>query len=79
VGSDAKFKPYRNVVFDTLKIYSQAFRNKTQNLIINLDNAGFLDDDGALLKAVGIEKETELSLFNRDAYTTYAANPSMRW
>ncbi|KAJ2691711.1 hypothetical protein H4R19_006302, partial [Coemansia spiralis] len=25
IGSETKFKPYRNVGFDTLKIYTQAF------------------------------------------------------
>ncbi|KAJ2777949.1 hypothetical protein H4R18_004878, partial [Coemansia javaensis] len=49
ISEDPKFKAYRTVAFDTLKIYTQAFGNKTQNLIINLDETGFLNDDSALL------------------------------
>ncbi|KAJ2161475.1 hypothetical protein GGF46_001414 [Coemansia sp. RSA 552] len=79
IREDAKFKPYRNGKYDTLKIYSQAFGNKTQNLIINLDDKGFLDDGEQNLEAAGVHKETELSLFSRELYDKYAKDPVMRW
>ncbi|KAI9468738.1 hypothetical protein LPJ78_005950 [Coemansia sp. RSA 989] len=79
IGEDAKFKPYRTVEFDTLKIYTQAFKNKTQNLIINLEDSGFLDDNEKLLKDVDVQSETELSFFNRKAYEEYKVNPVMKW
>ncbi|KAJ2131067.1 hypothetical protein EV180_007056, partial [Coemansia sp. RSA 518] len=73
------FKPFRTVKFDTLKIYTQAFGNKTQNLIINLEDAGFLEDGDAILQDVGIISETELSLFNREAYDAFKKNPAIKW
>ncbi|KAJ2841626.1 hypothetical protein IWW36_006196 [Coemansia brasiliensis] len=79
ISEDTKFKPYRTVKFDTLKIYTQAFKNKTQNLIINLDDNGFLDDNEKLLKDVDVQSETELSFFNRKAYEEYKLNPTMKW
>ncbi|KAJ1734486.1 hypothetical protein LPJ61_001055 [Coemansia biformis] len=79
INKDAKFKPYRHIVFDTLKLYTQAFGNKTQNLIINLESTEFLDDDSAVLEAVGVRSETELSFFNRVDYDRYAENPVTLW
>ncbi|KAJ1854574.1 hypothetical protein GGH12_003645 [Coemansia sp. RSA 1822] len=79
INSDSKFKPFRTVKFDTLKIYTQAFGNKTQNLIINLEDAGFLEDGDAILQDVGVISETELSLFNREAYDAFKKNPEIKW
>ncbi|KAJ1725290.1 hypothetical protein LPJ53_000517 [Coemansia erecta] len=73
------FKPYRNVTLDTLKIYTHAFGHKTQNLIINLEDDGFLEDDSAMLDFVGIKNETELSIFEKKLYDEYKANPEMNW
>ncbi|KAJ1932359.1 hypothetical protein GGF37_007083 [Kickxella alabastrina] len=79
VKTNPSFKAYSTCRLDTLKIYTQAFGNKTQNLIINLEDEGFLNDDSAMLDFVGIRNETELSIFNREAYEAYKANPEMKW
>ncbi|KAJ1894683.1 hypothetical protein LPJ66_005044 [Kickxella alabastrina] len=79
VKTNPGFKAYPTFGLDTLKIYTQAFGNKTQNLIINLEDEGFLNDDSAMLDFVGIRNETELSIFNREAYEAYKANPEMKW
>ncbi|KAJ2296033.1 hypothetical protein IWW55_005238 [Coemansia sp. RSA 2706] len=79
INTDSKFKPYRTVKFDTLKIYTQPFKNKTQNLIINIDNTGFLNDNKALLKDVDVYNETELSFFNLEAYKQFEKDPVMKW
>ncbi|TDL25062.1 cytoplasmic protein [Rickenella mellea] len=80
VQTESRWKPYRNTVLDTLKIYTQAHGAKTTNLIINLDNDDwFLDDDTKLLATVGLDNESEVSFFNRDAYDKFKANPETRW
>ncbi|KAJ1956615.1 hypothetical protein EC988_001254 [Linderina pennispora] len=79
IQTEAGFKPYRNVELDTLKIYTQAFGHKTQNLIINLEDEGFLRDELATLEFAGVRNETELSFFNMDAYMAYARDPKMAW
>ncbi|KAJ1938182.1 hypothetical protein FBU59_004523 [Linderina macrospora] len=79
VMTESGFKPYRTVELDTLKIYTQAFGHKTQNLIINLEDEGFLRDEQATLEFAGIRNETELSFFNMAAYTAYANDPKMAW
>ncbi|KAF0388162.1 eukaryotic protein [Gigaspora margarita] len=75
------FKLFRNVDYDTLKIYMKAHRSKTQNLIINLDNDEWiLNDENASLSSCNIENETELSFFNREAYEAYKSHPDvMKW
>ncbi|PIA19073.1 hypothetical protein COEREDRAFT_84995 [Coemansia reversa NRRL 1564] len=78
INTDSKFKPYRGIKYDTLKLYTQAFGNKTQNLVINTDDIGFLDDM-LFLKDAGIRKETEISFFNRKSYNAYIMNPQMLW
>jgi len=78
--SQPGWKPYRNVVLDTLKLYTQAHGAKTTNLIINLDHDDWiLDDDSQLLANVGFENETEVSFFNRELYTQFQANPQTSW
>ncbi|KAH7889815.1 hypothetical protein F5I97DRAFT_1847553 [Phlebopus sp. FC_14] len=77
-GSD--WKPYRNAVLDTLKLYTKAHGAKTNNLIINLDHEEWiLDDDSRLLADVGFENETEVSFFSRGAYEKFKVNPEIRW
>ncbi|KAJ2883742.1 hypothetical protein H4R27_002574, partial [Coemansia aciculifera] len=71
IASETKFKIFRGIDFNTLKIYTQAFGNKTQDLIINTGKDGFLLDDQATLEFAGIRNETELSFFNKDAYEAY--------
>ncbi|KAJ7285561.1 hypothetical protein C8J57DRAFT_1285178 [Mycena rebaudengoi] len=74
------WKPYRNVVLDTLKLYTQAHGAKTTNLIINLDHDEWiLSDDSRLLGDVGFENETEVSFFNRELYDLFKANPQTSW
>ncbi|KAK6541233.1 hypothetical protein TWF694_008600 [Orbilia ellipsospora] len=48
------WKPYQNVQFDSMKLYTKAQGTKTQNLIINLDNPEWMfDDDSKTLAEVG--------------------------
>lgn len=50
IQSDGAWRPYRNVVLDTLKLYTKAHGAKTSNLIINLDHEDWIlgGDDGIL-------------------------------
>ncbi|KAL3230770.1 hypothetical protein RNJ44_01219 [Nakaseomyces bracarensis] len=82
INSEGAFRPFRNVEYDTLKIYTHAHGSKTVNLVINFDH----DDDWTLdtssdkkLFEYGIENETELSLFKREDYISYKANPEEKW
>ncbi|KAJ2057459.1 hypothetical protein GGI17_005617 [Coemansia sp. S146] len=79
IASETKFKIFRSIDFNTLKIYTQAFGNKTQDLIINTGKDGFLLDDQATLEFAGIRNETELSFFNKDAYEAYVKSPKTMW
>ncbi|KAH9951409.1 hypothetical protein B0H21DRAFT_718907 [Amylocystis lapponica] len=74
------WKPYRNLVLDTVKLYTKAHGAKTTNLIINLDHDEWiLDDDAKTLAECGFENETEASFFNREAYRNFQANPEIKW
>jgi hypothetical protein len=74
------WKPYRNVVLDTLKLYTKAHGAKTTNLIINLDNEDWiLDDDNQLLSHAGFENETEVSFFAWELYHEFKLNPTTSW
>ncbi|ORZ28404.1 hypothetical protein BCR41DRAFT_316995 [Lobosporangium transversale] len=75
------WKPYQNVVFDTLKLYTKAHGSKTMNLIINLDHDEdwMLTNDDELLINHGIENETEISIFNRELYEAYKQHPDIKW
>jgi len=74
------WKPYRNAVLDTMKLYSKAHGAKTTNLIINLDNDDWiLDDDSKILAEIGFENETEISFFSRELYEAFKRNPETRW
>ncbi|KAJ6547286.1 hypothetical protein B0H19DRAFT_1266227 [Mycena capillaripes] len=80
VTTQPGWKPYRNAVLDTLKLYTHAHGAKTTNLIINLDHDDWiLDDDIQLLANLGFENETEVSFFNKDLYTQFKANPQTSW
>ncbi|KAJ6546415.1 hypothetical protein DFH09DRAFT_1039996 [Mycena vulgaris] len=79
VANQPGWKPYRNVVLDTLKLYTQAHGAKTTNLIINLDHDDWiLDNDSEVLANLGFENETEVSFFNKELYTQFQANPQVR-
>ncbi|ORY27364.1 cytoplasm protein [Naematelia encephala] len=72
------FKPYRNLVLDTLKLYTVAHGHKTTNLIINMDHDDWiLSDPDKKLSQVGCENETELSFFNREAYEAFKLHPEV--
>ncbi|KAG0297048.1 hypothetical protein BGZ98_000720 [Dissophora globulifera] len=75
------WKPYQNVVFDTLKLYTKAHGAKTMNLIINMENDQdlVLANDEELLVNRGIENETEISIFNREIYEAYKQHPDIKW
>ncbi|CAO3624295.1 unnamed protein product [Cunninghamella blakesleeana] len=81
IKTTSGWKPYLNVAFDTLKLYTVAHGHKTMNLIINMEDDERLiySDDSAALAWLGIENETELSFFNRDQYEEYKKNPEMKW
>jgi hypothetical protein len=78
VREEPQFKVYKTVPFDTLKIYFLKHGNKSQNLIINLDDHGYLTQ-GKSLTSQGIENETEISYFNRELYTAFKQNPNIKW
>lgn len=77
------FRPFRNIEYDTLKIYTHAHGSKTVNLVINFDH----DDDWIIdatnhnkkLVEYDISNETEVSLFNLEEYNKYKANPEEKW
>jgi len=80
VQTQAGWKPYRNLVLDTLKLYTKAHGAKTTNLIINLDHDDWiLGDDSKTLADCGFENETEVSFFNREMYDKFKANPETKW
>ncbi|ODV92192.1 hypothetical protein CANCADRAFT_23484 [Tortispora caseinolytica NRRL Y-17796] len=83
VHTENGYKPYKSCVdqFDTVKIYSKAHGTKTMNLIINLedDNTTLIENLDLPLSQAGVENETELSIFNRDLYEKYKANPVNKW
>lgn len=83
INSEGAFRPFRNVPYDSLKIYTHAHGSKTVNLVINFDH----DEDWLLdmkdtekkLCQYDIENETELSLFKWDDYVKFKANPQEKW
>ena len=83
IAAAPAFRVYRGVIgtLDTLKIYTHAHGAKTTNLIINLDRPEWILDSSsdAPLASLGVENETELSLFERRAYDQFLAHPETRW
>ncbi|CAO3608975.1 unnamed protein product [Cunninghamella echinulata] len=81
IKTTSGWKPYLNVQFDTLKLYTVAHGHKTMNLIINMEDDDRLiyNDDSAALAWLGVENETEISFFNRQQYEEYKKNPEMKW
>ncbi|CDH14231.1 probable Altered inheritance rate of mitochondria protein 29 [Zygosaccharomyces bailii ISA1307] len=83
INSEGTFRPFRNVPYDSLKIYTHAHGSKTVNLVINFDH----DEDWLLdmkdtekkLYQYDIENETELSLFKWDDYMKFKENPQKKW
>lgn len=90
INTTGKFRPYRGVAYNALKIYSQAHGTKSMNLVINLDH----DDDWLLvnesvshevngstasLHDLGVLNETEISMFVWEDYVAYKENPENKW
>lgn len=83
IRTDGSLRPYRNVEYDTIKIYTHAHATKTMNLVINMDH----DDDWVLdldnasrtLNDYGMENETEVSIYRKADYDAYVANPVDKW
>ncbi|EPS38409.1 hypothetical protein H072_7861 [Dactylellina haptotyla CBS 200.50] len=74
------WKPYQNVEFDSMKLYTKAQGTKNQNLIINMDHPEWMfDDDSKTLAEMGCGHETEVSFFNKDAYEEYVKDPVNKW
>lgn len=85
INSTGAYRPYRNVEYDTLKIYTKAHGTKSMNLVINFD-----DDENLIIQSpdvtsdkslwdLGIENETEISLFKLSDYLEFKANPEEKW
>lgn len=90
INTTGGLRPYRNVDYDSVKIYTKAHGTKSMNLVINLEN----DDDWLVycgndeakkagesktLHDLGIENETELSLFKWSDYVDFKKNPEEKW
>lgn len=83
IKTQGAFRPFRNVEYDTLKVYTHAHGSKTVNLVINFEH----DDDWTLdikneskkLVDYGIGNETEISLFKMADYLTFKENPEEKW
>lgn len=82
IATEGAFRPFRNVKFDTLKVYTKAHGSKSMNLVINLmddDAKTILYENDKTLQDCGIENETEISYFNMEAYEEYKKNPTEEW
>ena len=86
INTTGSLRPYRNVEYNSIKIYTKAHGSKSMNLVINFDN----DEDWVLVNPsnngdkqslwdLDIRNETELSLFNWDDYVAYKENPVEKW
>lgn len=85
IKTTGAFRAFRNVDYNTLKIYTHAHGSKTVNLVVNFDH----DEDwvldttekgnGKKLVDYGIGNETEISLFNDQDYLQFKANPEEKW
>ena len=89
IATTASLRPYRNVEYETLKVYTHAHGTKSMNLVINFENDErdilcCRDSDNVvmpdtLLWDLGVGNETELSVFNYKAYKEYKSNPEKKW
>lgn len=85
INTTGGLRPYRNVEYNTLKIYTKAHGTKSMNLVINFDNdeeciiySPTVNPDKSLYE-LGIENETEISLFKFEDYLEYKKNPEEKW
>lgn len=89
IATTGSLRPYRNVTYDTLKVYTHAHGTKSMNLVVNFGNeerdilfctdADNKVDKEKSLWDLGVENETELSIFNFKAYLEFQANPEEKW
>ncbi|CAG8583758.1 6626_t:CDS:2 [Paraglomus brasilianum] len=81
INTTPGFKPFRNVNYDTLKVYTKAHGAKPTNLVINFehDEDWLLNYEHSALLSYGIENETEISFFNFEAYEKYKEHPDIQW
>lgn len=89
IASTGSLRPYRNVDYDTVKVYTHAHGTKSMNLVINFGNEEETilccrDADSPVAKEkslwdLGVENETEVSVFNYKAYKEFEANPEEKW
>lgn len=86
INTTGALRPYRNVAYDTVKIYTKAHGSKSMHLVINFENdedwvlvSPSVDGTDKSLWELGIQNETELSLFNWADYIEYKANPVEKW
>lgn len=83
IQSTGSFRPFRNVEYDTLKVYTHAHGSKTVNLVINFDHdeEWILDINNNEKKLVDydIKNETEISLFKMEDYLAFKKNPEEKW
>lgn len=85
INSEGAFRPFRNVPYDTMKIYTHAHGSKTVNLVINFEHdeddwvLDVKNADGKPLSNYDIENETEISLYNLEDYVKFKANPEEKW
>ncbi|SCU77687.1 LADA_0A01706g1_1 [Lachancea dasiensis] len=80
IKSTGGFRAFRNVDYDTLKVYTHAHGSKTVNLVINFDHDDWVFENmDKKLVDYDVGNETEISLFNRQAYLDFKANPEEKW
>lgn len=89
INTTGALRPYRNVEYNTVKVYTHAHGTKSMNLVINFDHDErdilFCGDDSHAvdqaksLWELGVENETEISVFNFAAYAEFKQNPEEKW
>lgn len=83
IKNTSAFRPFRNVDYDTLKVYTHAHGSKTVNLVINFDHDEDwilnLGDESKKLVDYGVGNETEISLFKMQDYLDFKADPEEKW
>lgn len=89
IDTTGGLRPYRNVTYDTLKIYTKAHGSKSMQLVMNLDHDDdwvlLCEDDaspvstGKTLYELGVGNETEISMFNWTDYQEFKRNPEEKW
>ncbi|KAG7665908.1 uncharacterized protein J8A68_000531 [[Candida] subhashii] len=86
ISTIGALRPYRNIEYDSIKIYTQAHGTKSMHLVINFENDEEwvlvnkeVNGDEKSLWDLGVRNETELSLFHWDDYVAYKENPEEKW